>query len=200
MSLSSSCLLGFSGLILSILLGNSSFNLIFVVVLLPIGFPLHLLFEQYVFFSSLVDIFEQINSSLVLSCPLCISHFELSLSFLFDNFVNHRFIFSFVIFALSVVDLEVNNFLSSFSSKSIMAYSLSILALRRCLSLYFSVWSYINLSSLSAALWFINSMFLSRFNMNFYLSASLSDSISIAHCFLSMSCSTNCLAPWVWAT
>ena len=113
MSLSSSCLLGFSGLILSILLGNSSFNLIFVVVLLPIGFPLHLLFEQYVFFSSLVDIFEQINSSLVLSCPLCISHFELSLSFLFDNFVNHRFIFSFVIFALSVVDLEVNNFLSS---------------------------------------------------------------------------------------
>lgn len=113
MSLSSSCLLGFSCLIFSILLSNSSFNLVFLVFLLPFSFTLSSMFEQYVFFSILIDILEQIDSSLVLSSPLCISHFELSLSFLFDNFINHPFIVSFVIFSLSVVHLEIDNFLSS---------------------------------------------------------------------------------------
>jgi len=113
MGLSGSSLLSFSCLKLSILLCDSSFNLVFLVLLLPFGFTLLILFEQYVFFSSLVDILEQIDPSLVLSLPLSISHFELSLGFLLDNFINHLFVVGFVVFTLFVVDLEVNDFLSS---------------------------------------------------------------------------------------
>lgn len=79
--------------------------------------------------------------------------------------------------------------LLSFSDSSIywIASSFMRAASRSSLSLFLFASSYTALNSLSAALWLISSRFLSLFNINFYLSASLSASISLAHYLLSIS-------------
>jgi len=115
MRLSSSSFFGGSCLKFSILLSNSSFNLLFLVILLPISFCLLLLFEQYVFLSILVDILEEIDSGLVLSLPLSIPHFELSFGLLLNDFINHLLIGHFVFSTLLIVALKIEDFLSSCS-------------------------------------------------------------------------------------
>lgn len=79
----------------------------------------------------------------------------------------------------------------SASSISSSAFSLARASARSSLSLYFSASYWILLSSRSATLCWMISKFLSRFKTNFYLSASASAATSLAHCYLSISCSLN---------
>jgi hypothetical protein len=77
----------------------------------------------------------------------------------------------------------------SASSISAISFSLLIAASRSSLSLAVSTPFYASLRTFSAALCLESSMFLSLLRMNFYLSASLSLSISFAHWVLSIACS-----------
>ena len=88
----------------------------------------------------------------------------------------------------------------SASSMEARAFSLYRAAERSSLSLDFSFSTWIYLNSLSAALWLINSRFLSRLRMNFWRSASLSDSISLAHWVLSISCSRSFFSLSIWTS
>lgn len=82
------CLLGRPRLELSVLLRNGRLHLLPLVVLEPVAFALHLLLEKDVLFTRLVDVLEQVDSGLVLSLPLRIPHFVLSIGF-FGNFLVH---------------------------------------------------------------------------------------------------------------
>ena len=101
---------------LSILLSNGSFNLMFLICYKPLFLLFILLLKENIFFTGLIDIFKEVDSGLLFSRPLSLSHFILSLSFLLNKFINKFLVSSLVIFGLFVVLLKFHNFLSSLSS------------------------------------------------------------------------------------
>ena len=118
MVLSVCSFLGCSSFELSILLSDSSFNLMLFVIFKPFHFFYSCLLKKDIFFSGLIDILEEINSSLFFSLSLSFSHFVLSLGFLLNKFINKLFISLFIICGLFIVLLKLNNFLSSLGSLS----------------------------------------------------------------------------------
>lgn len=96
-----------------ILLRNGGFHLLFLIIDKPVSLSFLLLLEQYILFSWLVDIFEQVDSGLVFSLPLSISHFELSLGFLGYFFIHSFFESRMFVCWLFVVLLKFLNFISS---------------------------------------------------------------------------------------
>tara|TARA_B110000503_G_C7081519_1_gene385373 strand:+ start:145 stop:408 length:264 start_codon:yes stop_codon:yes gene_type:complete len=68
----------------------------------------------------LIDVLQEVDSGLILSLPLGLSHFELSLGFLLHELVNQLFIGSFISLRLLVVLLKLNNFLAALCSFSFL--------------------------------------------------------------------------------
>lgn len=100
---SCSCFLSGSSLKFSILLGDRGFNFRFFFSSEPLHFLLFGLLEKDILLSGLVDIFEQVDSSLLLSLPLSFSHFVLSFGLLLNKFVNKLLISVFVALSFLVV-------------------------------------------------------------------------------------------------
>ena len=127
-------LMGFSGkslfssscFIFSILLSNSCFHLLSLVVFKPIILSFFLLLQQDIFFSRLINVFEQIYSCLVFSLPLSISHFELSFSLLSNLFINCPFKSCFIVRRLLIICLKLNNFFSSLNLSSLFKINHSL--------------------------------------------------------------------------
>ena len=88
MALSVSGLLGSSGLELGILLCDGSLNLLLLILLEPVHFLLAGLLEEDVLLSRLIDVLQEVDSGLIFSLPLGLSHFVLSLGFLLHELVN----------------------------------------------------------------------------------------------------------------
>lgn len=120
MALSVSGLLGGSGLELGILLGDSSLNLLLLILLEPVHFLLTGLLEEDVLLSRLIDVLQEVDSGLLFSLPLGLSHFVLSLSFLLHELVNKLFVGCFIGFRLLVVLLKLDDFLAALSSLSFL--------------------------------------------------------------------------------
>lgn len=112
--LSISCLLCFSSIEFGILLQNRCFYHLSFVIFNPSHFTFLLLFVKNVLFSRVVYILEEVNSSLIFSDPLCLSHLVLSLGFSRDEFIDKFFKSTFISFRFLVIFLELNNFSSSY--------------------------------------------------------------------------------------
>ena len=116
MALSVSGLLGSSGLEFGILLCDGSLNLLLLILLEPVHFLLAGLLEEDVLLSRLIDVLQEVDSGLLFSLPLGLSHFVLSLGFLLHELVNQLLVGSFVSLRLLVVLLKLNNFLAALGS------------------------------------------------------------------------------------
>ena len=116
MTLSIGCFFCSSCFKFSILLSDGSFNLMLLICYKPLFLLFILLLEKNIFFTGLIDVFKEVDSSLLFSRPLSLSHFILSFSFLLNKFINKFLVSSLVIFGLFVVLLKFHNFLSSLSS------------------------------------------------------------------------------------
>lgn len=110
--LSISCFLGRACFILSVLLSDRDFNLFPLVVLEPFQLLLLLLLQQDVLFSRSVHIFEKVNSGLLLPLPLHFAHFVLSLGLLLNKLIYKFLVCRFVILALLVIFLQLDDLLS----------------------------------------------------------------------------------------
>ena len=92
MALSVGGLFRCSSLELCVLLGNGRHDLLLLVVPEPIHFLLTGLLEQDVFLSGLINVLQEVDPGLILSLPLGLSHFVLSLGLLLDEFVDQLLI------------------------------------------------------------------------------------------------------------
>ena len=120
MALSVSGLLGSSGLELGILLSDGGLNLLLLILLEPVHFLLAGLLEEDVLLSRLIDVLQEVDSGLLFSLPLGLSHFILSFGFLLHELVNQFFIRSFISLRLLVVLLKLNDFLAALGSLSFL--------------------------------------------------------------------------------
>lgn len=111
-ALACSCFLGGSGLEFGILLGDRGFNFSLFFRPEPLELLLLGLLEQDVLFSGLVDILEQVDSGLLLSLPLGLPHFVLSLGLLLHELIDELLVGILVTLSLLVVLLQLDDFLS----------------------------------------------------------------------------------------
>ena len=129
----SKSLFGSSSFVLSILLCNRRFHLLFLVWFMPVSFSLILLFQQDVLFARLINILQEVNSSLIFSLPLCVSHLVLSLRFLGYFFIHGFLKGSLVIGWLLVVCLQFHNFFPSLGNCSLFEIDHCLFSLKiRC--------------------------------------------------------------------
>ena len=112
-NLSRTGLLGSSSLELSILLSDSGFDLVLLVVLQPVMLSLVLLLEENILLTRLVHILQQVDSGLFFALPLGLPHLVLSFSFLLHELV-HKLLVSGLVGGLGfVVILELSHLISS---------------------------------------------------------------------------------------
>ena len=97
-------------LIRSVLSLNLSLHVLTLVLLLPLFVLLFLLFKVNVLLSVLVDIFHQVNASLIFAVPLLLTVFPLFSILFFDKLVNHFLVGIFVSLNLSGIFLKLNCF------------------------------------------------------------------------------------------
>ena len=113
MALSVSGLLGSSGLELGILLSDGGLNLLLLILLEPVHFLLAGLLEEDVLLSRLIDVLQEVDSGLLFSLPLGLSHFVLSFGLLLDELINKLLVGFLVGSSLLIVLLELDDLLSS---------------------------------------------------------------------------------------
>jgi hypothetical protein len=130
MILSISGFLSCSSSELSILLSNGGFNLMFLVCYKPLFLLFICLLKKNILFTGLIDVFKEIDSGLLFSCPLSFSHFILSFSFLLNKFVHKFLVSSLVVLCLFVVLLKFHDFLSSLSSLCLLDIFKSLFSLK----------------------------------------------------------------------
>ena len=116
MILSLSSLSRSSRLEFGILLGNGDFDHLSLVLLEPLELLLLSLLEEDILLSGVIDVLEQIDSSLLLSLPLGFLHFVLSFSLLLHELIDKFLISLLVSLSLLVILLELNDFLPSLNS------------------------------------------------------------------------------------
>lgn len=101
---------GHEGLVLT---GDFSLNVGLVVSLQPVGLIFHLLLEFDVSFTVLVDILEEVNTSLVFTSPLNLTSVPLFLVFVSNKAFNHLLVFLFVVLSCLIERLESHDLFTS---------------------------------------------------------------------------------------